>query len=137
MKLPLAMAALVAASIGSGQAYGGAAPSATPWGWCVRIDLVCTRRVSNRRCMARAKRVRWISCPVWSANSPDAIEAYKWRRTRADDRATGANWNSRTMKTRKATTITVPVFQSGALANPAAIDGASKPGAHRIWSALV
>ena len=78
MKLPLAAATLVAASIGPGQAYGGAAPSATPWGCCVRMDLVCTRRVSDGRCMARAKRVRWITCPALSASWP--VEHREWSR---------------------------------------------------------
>jgi hypothetical protein len=70
MRLPLALAVLVAATIGSGRVHGGATPTATPWGWCVRIDLVCTRRVSDGRCMARAKRVKWITCPALSASGP-------------------------------------------------------------------
>ena len=70
MKLPLALAILVAATIGSGRVHGGATPAARPSGWCVRTDLVCTRRVSDGRCLARAKRVRWITCPALSASAP-------------------------------------------------------------------
>jgi hypothetical protein len=61
MKLSLIVAIVLAAtSLGSTRA------TSTEWGWCVRKELVCSRRVSGGQCMARTKRVRWISCPALS-----------------------------------------------------------------------